>query len=352
MKQIVKEKTNQVTNILQEKGVDLWLTFVRETSASPDPILPLIYGESDLTWDSALIFSANNEKIAIVGRFERETAENTAAFDRVIPYDESITPVILQELVRLSPRQIAVNVSKNDFLADGLSHGMYLKLMDILTDTDFDDRIVPAENVISVLRGRKTTGEIDRIKTAIDSTLEIYSIAFANIQLGMTEIEVANMMRTEVDRRGLGYAWSKHNNPAVNAGPNSPVGHNAPTAIRIESGHLVHFDFGVKQDNYCADIQRMLYFLKPGEKQPPAAVQKGFDTVVEAVRAAFECIKPGLTGIEVDVVARSVITSAGYPEYKYATGHQLGRLAHDGGCILGPAWDRYGNTPFLPIESG
>ena len=352
MKQIVKEKANQVINILKEKRIDIWLTFVRETSASSDPILPLIYGESDLTWDSALIFSANNEKVAIVGRFELETVENTGAFDRVIPYDESIKPVLLQEISTLSPRQIAINVSKNDFLADGLSHGMYLKLMEIFEDTVFKDQIVSAEDVISALRGRKTTGEIDLIRTAIDSTLDIYGFAYENIQLGMTEIEVANMIRTEVDRRGLGYAWSKHNNPAVNAGPNSPVGHNAPTEIRIESGHLVHFDFGVKQDNYCADIQRMLYFLKPGEKEPPAAVQKGFDTVVEAVQAAFECIKPGLTGIEVDAVARSVITNAGYPEYKYATGHQLGRLAHDGGCILGPAWDRYGNTPFLLIESG
>ena len=41
---------------------------------------------------------------------------------------------------------------------------------------------------------------------------------------------------------------------------------------------------------------------------------------------------------------------AGYPEYKYATGHQVGRLAHDGGCILGPGWPRYGKTPYMPIE--
>jgi len=25
-------------------------------------------------------------------------------------------------------------------------------------------------------------------------------------------------------------------------------------------------------------------------------------------------------------------------------------VAHDGGAILGPRWDRYGRTPFMPVE--
>ncbi len=53
-----------------------------------------------------------------------------------------------------------------------------------------------------------------------------------------------------------------------------------------------------------------------------------------------------------DAAARAAITSAGYPEFKNATGHQLGRLAHDGGGILGPAWERYGDTPFRTLEVG
>jgi Xaa-Pro aminopeptidase len=43
---------------------------------------------------------------------------------------------------------------------------------------------------------------------------------------------------------------------------------------------------------------------------------------------------------------------AGYPEFRYATGHQLGRNAHDGCGVLGPAWERYGDTPFHPLEAG
>lgn len=351
MNPIVLEKTNQIKSILKDLDIDLWLTFVRETSANMDPVLPLIYGDSDLTWQSALLFTADGDKTAIVGRFELETAQNTGAFDQVIPYDEGIQSVLLNELQRTNPRQIAVNISKNDVLADGLSHGMYLVLMEMLEGTPFADRIVPAESIIRALRGRKTETELERIKKAIQSTLEIYEKTFKQIKPGMQEIDVAELMQTEVEKLGLGYAWAKNNNPAVNTGPDSPVGHNAPTDLRIEPGHLTHFDFGVKENNYCADIQRMVYFSKSGEKQIPNPVQKGFETVVKAIQAAFTIIKPGVPGIDVDSAARRAVTEAGYPEYKYATGHQLGRLAHDGGGLLGPAWPRYGSTPFMPIEA-
>lgn len=352
MNPIVKEKTDQAVSILKEKGLDLWLTFVRETSAVQDPVLPLIYGESSLTWHSALIFSSAGDKIAIVGRYELDTAQNTGAFDQIIPYDESIRPILLSQIERIDPAQIAVNVSEDNYMADGLTHGMYENLLAILKDTPYAGRIVSAEHVISALRGRKTPTEIMRIRKAIQSTLEIFEHAFAHLQPGMTEMEVAALMQAEVSRRRLGYAWSQQNNPAVNTGPESPVGHNAPTDIAIEPGHLLHFDFGVQEEDYCADIQRMVYFRQPGEDAPPEPVQKGFETVVRAIETAFTLIKPGMSGIDIDTAARTIVTNAGYPEYKYATGHQLGRLAHDGGALLGPAWDRYGRTPYLPIEAG
>jgi len=352
MNPIVIEKTHQAINLLKENNVDLWLTFVRETSAGGDPILPLIYGESNLTWQSALIYTQNGESLAIVGRFEMETARNIGAFSKVIPYDESIRPLLLAELERLNPKQIAINYSESDVLADGLSHGMYLNLLSLLEDTPFKDRLIPAEHLISSLRGRKSDLEIGRIRQAIATTEEIYAKAFANIQPGMSEIQVAEMMQAEVRQRGLGFAWPRGNNPAVNTGPDSPVGHNAPTEIIIERGHLLHFDFGVRENDYCSDIQRMVYFLKTGESQPPEPVRKAFDTEVRAIQVAFRAVRPGAIGMEIDRAARSVITAAGYPEYQYATGHQVGRLAHDGGAILGPAWDRYGQTPFLPLEVG
>jgi Xaa-Pro aminopeptidase len=349
---ITQEKVEQAIRILDEKGIDLWLTFVRETSASGDPVLPLIYGDADLTWQSALILTRTGERIAIVGRFDADTARSLGAYQTVIGYDESLRGELLPVLERLDPGRIALNYSTDDVLADGLSHGLYKLLVDYLRYTPFPGRIVSAEKVISALRGRKAPGEIERIKAAVETTRQIYERTFSYIQPGMTEIEIGEFMQGQLDAFGVGPAWHAGHCPTVNAGPDSPVGHVGRSEQRIERGQLLHFDFGVRQDDYCSDIQRVVYLLADGESKPPDPVQRAFDTVARAVQAAVDRMKPGVSGKAVDDAARSVITGAGYSEYKYATGHQLGRLAHDGGGILGPTWERYGDSPHQTLEVG
>jgi Xaa-Pro aminopeptidase len=351
MSQLVQEKVEQAAKILQEQNVGAWLTFVRETSGGGDPVLPLIYGHG-LTWQSALIITPTRESFAIVGAFEAETARRTGAYSIVIPYHESIRSALLETLERIAPNQIAINYSKNDVHADGLGHGLYQVLLDALSGTPWAQRLVSAESVIVALRGRKTLEEIARVRRAVETTNQIYTRTFNMAQPGMTEVQVSNYMHAQLEALGVQAAWDYDGCPIVNAGPESPVGHVGPTDLKIERGQILHIDFGVSQDEYCSDIQRVAYFLVRGENQPPEAVQRGFATVVQAIQAAVAAMKPGMLGKEIDAVARGVVTGAGYPEYKYATGHQLGRLAHDGGGLLGPEWERYGDTPNYPLEAG
>jgi len=351
MSTLVKEKVQQAVSILKEKNIDLWMTFVRETSAVPDPVLPLIYGAT-LTWHSALIITQTGETIAILGNLEAETARRTGAYQEVIGYDKSIQAELVGILQRLNPHQIAVNCSYNDPTADGLTHGMYQNLKDYLSPTPFLDRLISAETIIGALRGRKTPTEIARIRTAAETTEEIYRRAFDYLQPGMTEKQVSQFMHTQILEMGVTEAWDYEDCPAVNSGPDSQVGHAAPTDIVLERGHLVHFDFGVKQDEYCSDIQRMVYLLKPGETEVPDPVKHAFQTVVHAVQSAIDAMRPGMLGTEIDYVARRVVTHAGYPEYMYGTGHGLGRAAHDGGGMLGPHWEKYGTLPDQKLEAG
>jgi len=348
---LIHQKVHQSIEILQEMDVDLWLTFVRETTASSDPVLPLIYG-NDLTWQSALVLTKDNDSIAIVGRFEEETARRSGVYQKVIIYDESIRTPLLDILNELKPLKIAVNYSLNDPVADGLSHGMHEILMEYLKDLDFECSIISAENVIGALRSRKTPTEVERIQKAVSTTDEIYQAAFEYIEPGMSEIQVSEFMHDQIRSRRLKPSWDWDHCPTVNAGPDSPIGHVGPTDIQIQRGHLVHFDFGVKENEYCSDIQRVVYFLAPGETEAPQPVQQGFQTIVRSIHETVEWITPGLLGFEVDKFTRDMVVNAGYPEYKYGTGHHLGREAHDGGGLLGPKWERYGQSPYRPLEVG
>ena len=96
----------------------------------------------------------------------------------------------------------------------------------------------------------------------------------------------------------------------------------------------------------------MVYFRKPGESSSPPEVQHAFDTVRTAIQRAFDAMKPGIPGKAIDRLARQVIVESGNPEYPYATGHQMGRVVHDGAGILGPEWERYGDTPNYLLEAG
>jgi len=350
MDSIISEKVNQVVDILRELDIDLWLTFVQETSVGSDPVLPFIYGHT-LTWQSALMIAKSGERIAIVGSLENETATRTGIYSQVIPYHEAIRPVLLETLERLSPKNIAINYSKNNTHADGLSHGLFLILKDYLSDTVWGKELISAERIIAALRGRKTPSEIARIQKAINTTDQIYEELFAYVKPGMSERQIASFMQDQLSKYSVEPAWEMDHCPTVNAGPDSPVGHVGPTDIIIRPGQLLHIDFGVKEDEYCSDIQRMVYFLAPGETRPPTPVQRGFDVIVKAIQTAVAAMKPGAIGKEVDAQARRVVLEAGYPEYKYATGHQLGRLAHDGAGLLGPEWERYGDTPNYPLEA-
>ncbi len=348
---VVREKLDQAVEILREKGLDLWITFVRETTQVKDPCLDLLVG-FDLTWHSALMVSRTGERIAIVGRYDVDNIQSIGGYTRVIGYDESLRAPLLAEVRRLNPRQIGLNFSESDPAADGLTHGMFRTIANILAGTEYAARLVSAEEVIAALRGRKTPAEVDRIRAAIGATEGVLREVRALVRPGMTEREIAAFIHETVEERGLGTAWEWEYCPVVCAGPDASFGHRMPGDYRIREGCLLQIDFGVRREGFVADLQRTMYFCRADEGELPEEVERAWQAARTALEAGRAMLRPGVRGWEVDAVARQTLVEAGYPEYRHAFGHHIGRNAHDGSTVLGPKWERYGKSIEGIVEAG
>ena len=349
---LLQEKAEQVQPLLRETGLDCWLIFVRETGLHPDPGFDLVVG-ADVVRNSAFLFGAGGERVALTARFDVANVRGTGVFGEVIGYDEDIREALLDVLRRLDPRSIGLNYSLDDVTADGLTHGQWLLLNDLLRDTPYAARLASAAPLLARLRGRKSPTEVERIRRAVAVTEEVVAMLTPQVRPGASERQLADFVHAEFRRRGLEPAWGWGSCPVVNVGPGSEPGHANPRDdLRVEPGHLVHVDLGVRLDGFCSDLQRMWYVRRPGEEGPPEDVRRAFDTVVRAIEAGAEALRPGALGHEIDAPARQLVTAAGYPEFKHGLGHGLGRAVHDGGTLLGPRWPCYGTTPERAVEAG
>ena len=348
---LIQEKVNQAVGLLKEFDIDCWLTFTRESQINGDPTLVFL-APGDVTWHSSFIIGRDGKTQAIVGLYDQKTIEEAGAYDRVIGYMIGFKEPLREYLKKLNPARIAVNYSQGSEICDGLTHGMYLTLQEVLSEIGMADRLVSAEKIVSALRERKTAAEIAFIKDAIRETEDIFAKVSKFIAPGKTEKEIAAFILAEVERKKLSLAWGKSTCPAVFTGPDTAGAHYSPTGRNVERGHVLNMDFGVKVNGYCSDLQRTFYLLEEGEKDAPPEVRKGFETIVRAVEAAKRAMKPGLAGLDIDTLARRIVVEAGYEEFPHALGHQVGRFPHDGTALLGPKWDKYAQKPFQRLEEG
>jgi Xaa-Pro aminopeptidase len=348
---LVQEKLHQATEILNELDIDVWLTFVRESSMESDPTLELIYG-GDVTWVSAFLVCRDGRHIAIVGHFDAENVRTLNAYSEVIGYHEGVSGPLNQTLAEIDPNYIAINYSRNDFASDGLTVGLDRMLRDYLLGTPYEQRLVSAEKIIFALRGRKSPIEIARVRQAVATTETLFDEIESFANPGMTQSDIASFVHDRVDSLGLNYAWPKPFNPTVTCGPYSAVGHVSPGDVILQKGHTLHIDLGIKEAGFCSDIQRMWYVLEDDESEAPPDVQDALDIVVGAIKAGEQALRPGVPGWQVDASARAFIVEHGYPEYLHAFGHLVGRAAHDGATVLGPRWERYDGVCELPVEVG
>ena len=346
---LIQEKIEQAKDLLKEFDIDCWITFLRESQINGDPTLAFL-SPADVTWHSAFIISKDGKAHAIVGKYDQQTIEDTGAYDEVVGFVEGIKEPFQSYMKNLNPENVAINFSEGSEIADGITHGMYLTLFNLLAEIGMSDKIISAERIVSALRERKSETEISYIREAIRITEEIFDEVTKFIKPGKSEKEIAAFMKSEVEKRNLEFAWEPMVCPAVFTGPETAGAHYAPTDRKVEKGHILNMDFGVKFKGYCSDMQRTFYLLNDDETNAPEDVMKGFNTIVDSIEQSKQAMKPGVQGVEIDAISRKIVTQNGYDEFPHGLGHQVGRFSHDGTALLGPSWEKYAQKPFQKLE--
>ncbi|MEF9961217.1 MAG: Xaa-Pro peptidase family protein [Erysipelotrichaceae bacterium] len=343
-----KEKLELAYQALNEQNIDMWIIAGQESGTISEPILPVI-SDHEFIGETALIFMKDKSAYAICSPIDKNGYINTGIFKKVIDYPVSFSETIGELIELVQPKQIALDFSENDPSSDGLSCGTYDHLKEGFTIAGFKGKIVSAKPIVNIVRGCKSDWELKKITNACEKAEEIFQAAAHVIKAGVNAQAVFAFFQKQVDDANMGYAWSKSCNPGVFSGPDCPVGHMGAPDVVIKKGHLVNIDFGVKVDEYSCDLQRMYYVLKDGESDAPQDIKDAFYAVRDGILKTAAMMKPGVTGIEVDTFARNYITSLGYDEWGFATGHQMGREAHDGGSVLGPAKPRYNRDDLIRV---
>jgi Xaa-Pro aminopeptidase len=348
---IIGEKHNALPNIMKDVGIDCWVIFARETISSPDPSMHFVVG-NDVVLASAFIFALKSnktlKKYALVANFDASTEEKKGIWDEVIGYEKGIKSHLKQKLDILKPERIGLNYSIDDFSADGLSHGMYLQLGSIIPE--YKKKFTSAQEIVNAIRSIKSKTEIELIRKACEITENINEVITRKLEIGLNEVQIQKLFHQEVRKRGLGYSWQQNGNPAVDVSPKQ-FGHGFPQADRvITKGCTLHNDFGVLYHGYGSDLQRMWYF--GSKEEVPDELNHALETIIQGIQLAAKKIKPGIPGYEIDSIVRQYQISRGYNEFKHGLGHQVGIMAHDGGGMLGPLWERYGDIPKKNIEAG
>lgn len=346
--EIVAEKLDQAVKLLQEENIDMWVTFVQETSAGRERVFDYI-SVGNLTWESAIIVTKDGKKIVILGKFDDQPFRNSNLYSEIVPYVQDFKEPFSEILKRYLPKEVALNYSLNDPSADGISYGKYVFLEKIIKEISPSSRIVSAERIISGIISQKSSKEIEYIKEAVKITEKIFEEISSFLRVGLTEKEVYDFVQKKIAEKGITPSFET----LVFSGDRGDgMGHGLATDNKIMGGDLLHIDMGVFYNGYASDLQRTWYVLRKGEMTPPEEAIKGFSTIKEAIVESGKALKPGVKGVEIDKISREKVVLSGFPEYPHALGHQLGRFVHDGGALLGPNWARYKNTPFMELKEG
>lgn len=291
---------------LHEMGLDQMLI------SDPSSIRYLTgYDNDPMERFQALYLSVDGDPTIFVNRMFPDPSPYVA---NVVSLTDTDDPI--QVLSRLCVHDAPLGV-------DGTLQSRWLiELMDANAASDY--RV--ATSAVMDARAHKDVEEQELMANA--SAINDAAMAWLKGQLkvGVTERQIARDLLEEYERLGAdGYSFD----PIVSFGANAADPHHEPDATQLAWGDVALFDVGCYAGGYAADMTRTFVMGEATE-----AVQRVYDVVLKANRAAEAAIHPGVTFAEIDAAARQVIEGAGWGErFTHRLGHSIGIEVHEAGDV-------------------
>lgn len=347
--EIQSERFNSLLpKLMDRSNIDMWVLISREYNE--DPVLRTMLPS---TWLNArrrtiLVFYRNKEKNEI----EKLAIARYNIGDNIeSSWDKEKQPDQWKALIDLiqerEPSKIALNISENFGIADGLVKTDYDEFMEVLPG-QFKDRIVSAEDLAVGWIEARTFREMVIYSDLVEITHNIIAEAFsANvIQPGVTTTDdVVWWMRQKVTNMGL-ETWF---HPTVDIQRSNEKLVDHITAFSDENGSdvilpgdLLHCDFGITYLNLNTDCQQMAYVLREGENSPPVFLSEAFEKGNRLQDILTSNFETGLTGNEILSKSLSQAKAEGLKPSIYT--HPLGLYGHSAGPTIG-MWDQQGGVP-------
>ena len=197
--------------------------------------------------------------------------------------------------------------------------------------------LVPTTEIVERLRAIKDADELSLLTRAVEIADEAMDQVAPTIEPGLTEQEVAWELEKSMRERG---AEKLAFDIIVGAGPNGALPHHRADDQAIQKGEAVVIDMGATYEGYCSDLTRTIFVGKPDD-----TFNRVYDIVLRAQLEAEERVTAGMTGREVDSIARDVIAAAGYGDnFGHSLGHGVGLAVHE--------YPTVGSKSEEPLEDG
>lgn len=284
---------------------------------------------SGFTGTAAQLIITQNEAILVTDFRYIQQADRQAKGYKIIQYQGSSINVINEELIKLDVNKLGFEESYitysayTEFKTKLTRHGDGSPVLkESLQKGEPSPCLVPLEGMIEKLRITKDQLEIEVINKAVQIADNAFTYILGYIKPGVMETEIAAEIEFFMKKQGAKGASFE---TIVASGERSSMPHGVASSKKLENGDVITLDYGAIYEDYCSDMTRTVFLGKID-----ADMKKIYETVQKAQLDALEGSLAGLTGKEIDLIARNIIVSNGYgSNFGHGLGHGVGLEIHE-----------------------